>query len=169
MDNRDQNDADLVCQWVQMSLQHKTPLLHQRHAGEKQARDIIPPGLQNFLRPRFASGDVAFSISEGEIHFPWNSLPQLYRIIRSSKQEREFFLCSCNQTSTQKRDFSSHAHIYKRNYVVSGITFDNKGQYSNNMVFSCAGCMKRTLQCKFLWLFFVAIYCSSYHVTLTST
>lgn len=28
------------------------------------------------------------------------------------------------------------------------------------MVFSCAGCMKRTLPSKFLWLFFVAIYCS---------
>lgn len=112
MGNRDQNNADLLCQWVGMSAQHKTPLFHQRHAGEKQARDIVPPGLQNFARPKFPSGGVAFSVSKGEILFPWNSLLLLYRTMGRGKQQLEFLLyCFCNQTTIHKKDCSNHAHI----------------------------------------------------------
>lgn len=154
-DHRDQNNSDLVWQWVGMSLQHKTPLLHHRHAGEKRARGIIPPGLQDFVRQRIFLGDVAFSVSKGEVLFPWNSLPLLYRIMRRGKQQLEFLLSACVTKLPFIRGTFQIMHIiYKRNYVVSSITFDKTGQYSNNMVFSCAGCMKRTLPSKFLWLFF---------------
>lgn len=128
--------------------------------GKKHVRDIKPPGRENSVRPTFPLGDVTISVCKDS--FPLEFPALLYRTMRRGKQQLGFLLSACATKPPFTRGTSQIMHIqHKRNYVVSGITFDNKGQYSNNMVSSCAGCMKRTLPSKFLWLFFVAIYCSS--------
>lgn len=128
--------------------------------GKKHVRDIKPPGLENSVRPTFPLGDVTISVCKDS--FPLEFPALLYRAMRRGKQQLGFLLSACATKPPFTRGTFQIMHIrHKRNYVVSGITFDNKGQYSNNMVSSCAGCMKRTLPIKFLWLFFVAIYCSS--------
>lgn len=162
MGNRNQNNADLVCQWAGMSVQHKTPPHHGSRAGEKTCQRHQTTRPTEFCETKISFRWCCYLSLQRRDSSPLEFPALLCRTMRRGKQQLGFLLSAWATKPPFTRGTFQIMHIqHKRDYVVSGNTFDNKGQYSNNMVSSCAGCMKRTLPSKFLWLFFVAIYCSS--------